>query len=183
MKLKSWLRASALVGIACVLSVGPVLRADDSAAGGKDGAEQGLLKHMVGTWDATVKMPGGGESKGTATYKLECGGRWLVGDFHSEFGGQAFQGRSLESYDAAKKKVVGVWVDSMASMPMNYEGTYDAEKKTLTTEADYPGMDGKMEHHTMVTQVKDDDSHVFTMYTGKNGGKNEMMSITYHRQK
>jgi hypothetical protein len=28
--------------------------------------------------------------------------RWLVDNFQSDFGGQPFQGRSLESYDAAK---------------------------------------------------------------------------------
>ncbi|MBY0523069.1 MAG: DUF1579 domain-containing protein [Gemmataceae bacterium] len=70
----------------------------------KPGAEHAILKAMEGTWDATVKMnfPGaaGKESKSTATWKMECNGLWLVGNFVGEFGGAPFQGKSFDSYDA-----------------------------------------------------------------------------------
>jgi hypothetical protein len=90
----------------------------------KPGPEFDHLKTLVGTWDASVKMAGG-ESKGTMTYKMELGGLWLVGNFEGEFGGQKFQGKGLDTYDAAKKKYVSIWVDSMGTTPMITEGGYD----------------------------------------------------------
>src|SRR5262245_31986969 len=46
----------------------------------KPGPEHEILKKLVGEWDTTVRF-GKDESKGTATYKLECGGLWLVSNF------------------------------------------------------------------------------------------------------
>src|SRR5438132_4516491 len=97
----------------------------------KPGPELEKIKALEGTWDVTVKVADM-ESKGTATYKMGVGGMWLVGDFEGDFGGQKFQGKGLDSYDAAKKKYVSVWVDSMGSSPMVMEGTYDKDGKVLT---------------------------------------------------
>src|SRR5262245_36614956 len=103
----------------------------------KPGPEFDIYKKLEGTWEEYVKatfapgQPAEG-SKGKATWKLECGGLWLVGDFKGGFEKMPFQGKSLESYDAKKKKYVSVWVDSMGPTPMLSEGTYDKEKKTLT---------------------------------------------------
>jgi hypothetical protein len=154
----------------------------------KPGPEYAILKSMEGTWDATVKMmmPGvpGKESKSTATWKMECNGLWLVGNFKGEFAGAPFQGRSLESYDAKKKKYMSVWVDSMGTLPMLSEGTYDKEKQTLTATSEYPGMDGKMMKWKMVTEFKDADTMNFTMSTpGKDGKDSVMMTIAYKRKK
>ena len=82
---------------------------------------------------------GGKESKGTVTYKMELGGLWLAGAMESELFGQKFTGKSLDTYDPAKKKYVGVWVDSMSTAPVTMEGTYDKEKKTLTMAGEGPG--------------------------------------------
>jgi hypothetical protein len=115
---------------------------------------------------------------------MECGGLWLVGNFQGEFAGQPFQGKSLDTYDAGKKKFVGIWVDSMATTPMIAEGTYDKEKKTLTMTSDYPGPDGKMTKYKSVTEFKDKDTLLFTMSSpGKDGKDQVMMTITYKRKK
>jgi hypothetical protein len=145
------------------------------------GPEMDIYQHMVGTWDCTVKMAGSPESKATATYKLECGGMWLAEDFKGDFGGMAFQGKGMDSYDQNKKKYVSVWMDSMSSSPMISEGVYDADKKTMTMTGEMVGMDGKPGKVKMVTEQKDDDTAVFNMYTG--GSDTPMMTITYKRQK
>jgi hypothetical protein len=150
----------------------------------KPGPEHDFLKKMVGTWDATVKFSGG-ESKATATYKMDLGGLWLVTDFLGEFGGQKFQGKGLDGYDPIKKKYVSVWVDSMAASPMVSEGTLDKQGKVLTMIGEGPGMDGKPAKFKMVTEHKDEDTMIFSMSgVDKNGKEDQsMMTITYKRRK
>ena len=120
-------RWSCAVALAAVMAAAAVQAQEPP----KPGPEHEVLKKMEGTWDATMKF-GGMESKGTSTYKMDLGGLWLVSTFEGDFGGMKFSGRGLDSYDTAKKKYVGVWVDSMSTSPMMMEGDYDAAKKTLT---------------------------------------------------
>ena len=149
----------------------------------KPGPEHDFLKKMVGTWDATVKFSGG-ESKATATYKMDLGGLWLVTDFLGEFGGQRFQGKGLDGYDPIKKKYVSVWVDSKAASPMVSEGTLDKQGKVLTMIGEGPGMDGPKTKYKSVLENKDDNTMVMTMSTaGKDDKGQVMMTITYKRKK
>jgi hypothetical protein len=178
-----WL--SAVVAGVIILAGAAVGRADkqDSPSLPKPGPEHAVLKHMEGSWDATAKM-GSMESKATATYRLECGGLWLVSDFRSNnFGGMPFQGHGIDGYDPAKKKYVTVWVDSMSTTPMQMEGTYDPDKHVLVMIGDGPGPDGKPTKYRSVSEFKDKDHMVFTMYTGdKDGKESPMMTISYTRK-
>jgi Protein of unknown function (DUF1579) len=146
----------------------------------KPGPEHELLKKMEGTWDASMKG-GGMESKGTMVYKMDLGGLWLTATFEGEFANMKFAGRGLDTYDAAKKKYIGIWVDSMSTSPMVSEGTYDKEKKTMTMAGEGPGPDGKPTKHTMVTEYKDDDTMVMNMSMGD--AKEPMFTITFKRKK
>lgn len=146
----------------------------------KPGPEHEQLKKLEGTWDCDVKSMGQ-DSKGTMVYKMDLGGLWLVGKFEGSFGGGKFEGRGLDSYDARKGKYVGVWVDSMGTLPMVSEGTYDKDKKTMTMAGEGPGMDGKVQKYKMVTEEKDPDTLLFTMYQG--GEDQPVMTITYKRRK
>ena len=124
-----------LVAVCSLMFATPFAAAQDFP---KPGPEHEMLKKWVGTWDTTMKMAGM-ESKGTATYKMELGGLWLASNFEGEIGGAKFQGKGLDSYDAGKKKFVGIWVDNMITSPLIMEGTFDKEKKTLTMTGDGPG--------------------------------------------
>src|SRR5262249_33805782 len=145
----------------------------------KPGPEHELLKKHVGTWDLTMKF-GEMESKGTVTYKMELGGLWLVSSLECDLGGMKFQGRGMDSYDAGKKKYVGVWFDSMSTHPMLMEGTFDKEKKTMTMIGEGPGMDGKLVKHKIVTEWKDEDTIHFGMYMGD--AKDPGFTILYKRK-
>src|SRR4051794_10989135 len=83
----------------------------------KPGPEHELLKQRAGTWHSTMKAAGM-EFKGTVTLKMELGGLWLVGSLESDLGGQTYYGKSMDTYDAAKKKYVSVWFDSMSTTPL-----------------------------------------------------------------
>ncbi len=157
--------------------VSPVAKAQEPP---KAGPEHEVLKKMEGNWNLVMKF-GGMESKGTVAYKMELGGLWLTGAMESELFGAKFQGKSLDTYDAGKKKYVGVWIDSMGTQPMILEGTYDKDKKTLTISGDGPGMDGKPTKYKSVAVYTDADTINFSMYTGD--GKDPMFTIVYTRKK
>ena len=172
MKTLRWFCALAVValfGVAAAAQEGP-----------KPGPEHEILKKMEGNWDLVMKF-GGMETKGTVTYKMDLGGLWLTGNLESELFGTKFQGKSLDSYDAGKKKYVGVWIDSMSTHPMLMEGTFDKEKKTLTMIGEGPGMDGKLTKYKSVSTMPDDNTIDFSMYVGD--GKDPAFTITYKRKK
>ena len=146
----------------------------------KPGPEHKFLQRQVGTWETTMKA-GGMEHKGTVTFKMELGGLWLVGSMESDLGGQKFAGKSMDTYDARKKKYVSVWFDSMSTTPLTMEGGYDKENKTVTMVGDGVGMDGKPARWKSVSSMKDDDTIDMSMYVGD--GKEPMFTLTYKRKK
>jgi Protein of unknown function (DUF1579) len=146
----------------------------------KPGPEHELLKKQEGTWSTTMKA-GGQEFKGSVTYKMELGGLWLVGSLESDLAGQRFFGKSLDTYDAGKKKYVGVWADSMGTTPLLMEGTYDKDKKTLTMIGEGPGMDGKLTKWRSVSTMPDNDTINMSMFVGD--AKEPMFTVTYKRKK
>jgi hypothetical protein len=146
----------------------------------KPGPEHKVLKKMEGIWDTTMKA-GDKEHKGTATFKMALGGLWLSGSLESDLDKEKFHGKSMETYDAKKKKYVSVWFDSMSTTPMTMEGTYDEEKKTMTMIGESVGMDGKPAKWKSVSQTKDNDTLVMAMYVGD--AKEPMFTVTYKRKK
>jgi hypothetical protein len=134
MKTLRWIGAVAVL----TLVAAPAARAQQPA---KPGPEHEVLKKHVGTWDLTMKFAGA-ETKGTATYKMDLGGLWLASTFDGEVFGQKFSGRGMDTYDAARKKYVSVWFDSMSTYPMTMEGTFDPGKKALTLVGEGPGWTG-----------------------------------------
>ncbi len=146
----------------------------------KPGPEHQVLKKLVGTWDTTMKA-GGMEFKGTVTFQMELGGLWLAGALESDLGGQKFYGKSMETYDAGKKKYVSVWFDSMGTTPLNMEGSYDKDKKTMTMVGKGPGKDGQVTTWRSVSGMPDNDTIQMSMYVGD--GKEPMFSVTYKRKK
>ena len=146
----------------------------------KPGPEHKMLKRLEGNWETTMKA-GGREFKGTVTYKMELGGLWLVSSMESDFPGQKFYGKGLDTYDAKKKKFISVWCDSLITTPLIMEGTFNKAKKTLTMVGDGPGMDGKPAKWRSVSEMPNNDTVLFRMYLGD--GKEPMFSITYKRKK
>lgn len=165
------------VGVALILVAASVASAQEPP---KPGPEHDLLKKHVGTWDTTMAA-GGVEFKGKYTAKMELGGLWLIGSLESDLGGQAFSGKGLDTYDAAKKKYIGIWADSMGTTPMLMEGDYDKATKALTLVGSGPGMDGKPTTWKSVSVMPDDDTIVMKMFVGD--AKEPMFTVTYKRKK
>jgi hypothetical protein len=169
--------------LACAAALLPLAAVRAEEGPPKPGPEHEKLKALEGVWEAVVKSEHG-DSKATATYKMELGGMWLVSNFEGEFGGQKFSGKGLDTYNASKKKYVSVWVDSMMQSPMLLEGTYDKDGKVLTMTGEGPGEDGKPMKVKSTSEMPDKESMVFKMYqVDKDGKDKEMMTITYKRKK
>ena len=153
------------------------------------GPEHALLKGDEGVWDATIEIitPPGTQgpppSKGTETNSL-MGGMWLITDFTSDMMGTPFAGHGMLGWDSNKKKYVSVWTDNMSPGLMAGEFSYDAGKKTMTGYMEGPDMTGKLVKTTSVTEWKDPDTRVFTMYApGPDGKETPGLRITYKRRK
>jgi len=166
----------------CAVAIAIALLTSDSRAQEppKPGPEHAFLKKMEGRWDLTMKF-GEMQSKGTVTYKMELGGLWLTSNLDSDLAGMKFTARGLDTYDAAKKKYVSYFFDSMGTTPMIMEGTYDKDKKTMTLSGDGPGMDGKPAKWKSVSEFVDDNTHNFSMFVGD--AKEPMFTIVYKRSK
>jgi hypothetical protein len=149
------------------------------------GPEHEMLKKDVGTWDATVEMfmePGAppSVSKGTEVVSM-LGGFWQTSEFKSVMMGQPFEGRGATGYDPAKKKFVGTWIDTMTPGYYTVEATHDAAKKTMTAFMEGPDPSGQVVKTKSVTEWKDADTRVFTMYAPD--AQTVSMRITYKRRK
>jgi hypothetical protein len=174
----------ALFAAALMAASSPAAFAQDMPPMPKPGPEHEVLKTEAGTWDATIEMetPGGPmTSKGVETNRMGCGGLCLISDFTGEFmPGIAFEGHGVTVYDAAKKKYVGSWTDSMSSSISMGESTYDAATKTSTGVMEGTDMTGAQVKMKTVVEHRDPDTRVFTMFNpdGAPG-----MKITYKRKK
>jgi len=147
----------------------------------KPGPQHDMLKAWQGTWDTSIKT-GGESSKGTSVCKIGLNGLWLFESFKGEVAGMPYEGRGATSYDPAKKKFVGVWMDSMSASVMLSAGTYDKATKTMTMVGDMPAPDGKTVKAIMTTVVKDADTKVFTLKGSADGKEFEMIQVTYKRR-
>jgi hypothetical protein len=124
-------------------------------------------------------------SKGVDTTVLGPGGFSILTDYKGEFMGIPFTGHGVTTYDAARQKYVGTWLDSMTAGIGISHGTYDAAKKTMTDSMEGPDMAGKITTMKAVTEWKDADTKVFTMYNpvGADGKETPGMRMTYKRRK
>jgi hypothetical protein len=146
----------------------------------KPGPEQEKLNKLAGTWDLTMKAEGL-DTKGTAVYKVILGDMWLESSFEADIFGNKFTGKGLDTYDPVKKKYVSVWADCVNTFPMIMEGDYDKEKKTLTLTGEGRGPDGKLQKHKSITEMKDENTMLFTMYV--DDAKEPIFTISYTRRK
>ena len=145
----------------------------------KPGKEHDHLQRLVGAWDAETEF-----GKGTMTYKMGLGGKWLIGAFDGEFGGMKFQGKFLDTYDAATKKYRSIGVDSFSTAPRIMEGNLDKDNKVMTMTGEGPGPEGKTAKYKSITEIKDADTVNFSLFMVEKDGKEQpLVKITYKRKK
>jgi hypothetical protein len=151
------------------------------------GPEHEVFLKDVGVWDADIQInPGPGAppipSKGVSRNRLGCGGLWLISEFLNETTG--FEGHGIFGYDPAKRKYVGTWIDPMRTFLAFYEGSWDAERKTMTMRVETDGPQGSPLRWREVTETKDPDTQLWRQIMTVAGGQEfETMTVTYRRRR
>ncbi len=164
----------------CLLTLAGTVSAQEVTPG----PEHKKLAELEGSWNLAIKSEAG-DSKGKSVYKLECGGLWLISSFQSDFAGMKFEGKGMDGYDPAKKKYVSVWVDSLTTAPMFFEGDFDKAGKvlTMTCNSTVPGSATPAVWRS-VTTIVDKDKHTFEMYLKPQGAEEQkVMTVEYTRAK
>jgi len=157
---------------------------------GTPGKPHAVLAEMTGSWHTVTlhfMTPGQPpvESRGTSEQKMLLDGRYLQQEFHGDMMGAPFTGIGITGYDNQKQQYVSTWIDSMSTRIFYFEGTADADGRTITqTCRSEDPIRGPMTWRS-VTRIVDHDTHEFEMYgTYASGGREEkMMEITYTRKK
>lgn len=149
-----------------------------------------ILAQKVGNWNTTVKMwmsPDAppGESKGTSTFEMALGGRYLMDHSSGETPMGPFEGMGVTGYDNLKKKYVVGWIDNMGTGVLGAEGDYDAKTKTFTYLGESPDVEsGKYVKSRTTEKWVSADKWVMESYVpGKDGKEYKCMEITYERAK
>lgn len=147
-----------------------------------------MLAGMAGSWQTRTRAwmnPGDPpvESTGTSEQIMLLGGRYLQQDFHGDMMGTPFTGMGVTGFDNHRGKFVSTWMDSMSTGIFYFEGTADADERTITQACRYDDpFKGPMTMRT-VTRIVNDDTHEFEMYgIDKSGNEEKMMEITYTRK-
>jgi hypothetical protein len=155
------------------------------------GPEHKLMEKLTGTFEAKVKLFLGPqkravETTGVMTRTMILHGNFLQESFKGTFAGQSFQGLGLMGYDAAKKKYVTAWCDSMSPTMSYFHGSYDAATKTFTSVGeDLDPKTGKKMKARDVLKIVSENEQYFEMFRQPEGeaGESKMMEITYTRKK
>ena len=152
------------------------------------GAPHKLLASLTGRWHTHTKAwmePGKPpmESEGTSEHKMLLGGRYLHQEFNGNMMGAPFTSIGITGYDNNTQRYVSTWMDSMSTGIFFFEGTADAEGRTINQHCRYDDpVKGPMKWHS-VTKIVDSNTHVFKMYgTDKSDKEAKMMEIIYTRE-
>ena len=154
----------------------------------KPGPEHEIFKMDAGTWDAVVEFvmaPGTPAvlSKGIETNTIGCGGLCLISEFKGEAMGQPFHGVGITVWDAAQRKYVGSWTDSMSGGLASMEGTWDAATKTLNGWMEAPDSSGQRIKMRTVAESRGDTRVMTSFVPGPGGQEMQVMRITSTRRK
>src|SRR5262249_21702210 len=77
-------------------------------------------------------------------------------------------------------KYYSVWLDSTSTTPLHMSGGYEGNKMVMVCDA--RRTDGKMHQMKFVTELKDKNNMVFTVYAPGTGGKEgDILTINYDR--
>jgi hypothetical protein len=155
----------------------------------KPGPEHQLFKMDEGVWDATVEItqgPGVGPMtwKGAETNTVGCGGLCLISDFTADMSaGMTFKGHGLLTWDPARKKYIGSWVDSMSGGLMMTEAVWDPTARKFEATMEGPDASGNVVKSRSVSEYKGDMRMMTAYAPGPDGKEMQVLRISYTRRK
>lgn len=155
---------------------------------GTPGEPHRLLASMAGNWQTRTRHwmePGNPPvtSEGTCEQHMILDGRFLYQEFKGEMMGAPFTGIGINGYDNHSGKYVSTWIDSMGTAIYYFEGTADADGRSITQTCDVDDPIRGPITWRSVTKIADDATHSFEMYSIDQAGKEQkVMEMTYIRR-
>ncbi|HXV77566.1 MAG TPA: DUF1579 domain-containing protein [Candidatus Polarisedimenticolaceae bacterium] len=153
------------------------------------GEHHRFLRKLAGSWETRAKLwmqPGAPpvESSGSTVNELIMGGRFLRSDYSATFMDRPFQGMGLDGFDNQKRRYVGLWIDTMGTMMLTFEGEADPDGATRTMFADFvDAVTGKPSKMKGVTTIVSDDEHRYESWVeGAEGETFKTMEIVFTRR-
>ena len=152
------------------------------------GAHHEILKRMEGTFEAKAQFwmaPGAPpmDSTGRMVNTLLLGGRVLEHKYKGTMMGSEFDGWGSLSYDNIAQKYVGVWMDTMSTMPQVHTGPAGADANVLDMHGEFTLPMGLIKSRH-VTRVIDRDHMVFEIHQSRGGQPEALIGrIEYTRVK
>lgn len=150
--------------------------------------EHEWLQQLVGEWNVTTEAtmaPGAEPMRWESTESVRSiGGLWVVGEGKCEFEGMPFTSIMTIGFDPKAGRFVGSWIDTMQSHLWVYRGSLDAEKKTLTLEAEGPSsMDPtkNAQYRDAITVEGPDHKRLESSILGDDGAWVTFMRAEYRR--
>lgn len=153
------------------------------------GPEHARLAADAGEWTVTSKAwmdPSAPPevSTGSASIRMIFDGRFQVMDYENSMMGMPFRGMGVTGFDLLSKKYVGSWCDSMGTMMMFSEGTYDPATKALTMTSKWRDPLGREVLSRHVSTWPDADHMTFTMHCATGGQPEcQVMELLFTRKK
>lgn len=157
---------------------------NDDALNQEIEAATAVFEKDVGVWDAEVTIrPGPGAppipQKGTSTNRRIGGGRWLIVDYRADGG---FEGHGIYGWDASARRYTGVWVDSMQTSITRSVGTWDAEARRMTFEAETTHGDRVIRYREITETLPDGRQLYRNLIVMPDGSDFEMIRTLYTRR-
>lgn len=149
------------------------------------GQEHEFLKKMEGSWKAKTKFwmdpsQPPQESEGTMTAKMILGGRFLQSSYEGKTPWGDFSGIAIDGFDRIRKKYQGIWMDSMGTIMMIFEGDCAGDVRTMICDfVDPMGNDSRMKGVT--TLVGDKEMKYESWAQTPDGKTFQNMEIVYTR--
>jgi hypothetical protein len=153
----------------------------------KVGPEHAELKQAVGTWSCdskywmTPEAPPT-ESKATAVFSMELGGRFQKLVYKCDSPQMPFEGIGFTGFNNATRKYETIWMDSMGTAIMMMTGTRTADG-VWEYAGSFFGPGGKEIKCRSVLKKVSDDQTTMEMYCDEGNGEHKMMEQTYTRAK
>jgi hypothetical protein len=154
------------------------------------GPQQAMLAAYAGEWIADSKWWQSKDakpesSKGTCTFDMILGGRYLHMVYKGEWNGQPWTGIGYLAYENFAKKYEGTWIDEMSTGLYYNEGTADESGKVITMLGKMSDpMTGEIDKLGKDVWTFGDNKIVFDMYDNVGTDREfKCMEITYTKAK
>jgi len=153
----------------------------------KPGAFHAWLAKFEGEWETSLQIIGADgvampAEKGTMSYEMEIGGRYLEMEYLAKFMGKDFEGGGTLAYNNVDKRFESVWWDSMSTGIMMMTGQADADGKVLTMSGEATEADGSKSKMKEVMTIISQKEHRSDFYRVTPDGKEMKTMVIAYKQ-